>query len=301
LAKMQAAESMTDQPTRIDDKDAIELREVLGILRRNGLLVLTIAAIFGLVAGILSWALPKRYEASVVLSPVISQSGATGLGAASTALSQIGGFASLAGLVTPGAGSAKAEAVATLKSEVLTERYIRENGLLPILFSDDWDSKRKAWRVTNPRLVPTLWKGNRLFARQVRTIAEDLKTGMVTLTITWTDPGYAAKWANGLVTLTNEYLRDEAVAESERNILYLKEQAAKTNVVGLQDAIYSLMEGEIKKQMLARGSRDFVLKVIDPATVPERASSPRPILWTSMGLLVGLLVALLMIWVRAVF
>jgi len=49
----------------------------------------------------------------------------------------------------------------------------------------------------------------------------DPKTGLVTLSITWNDPNIAAKWANGLVRMANDYLRDQAIEESERNIAYL--------------------------------------------------------------------------------
>ena len=44
----------------------------------------------------------------------------------------------------------------------------------------------------------------------------------------------------------------------------------------------------IKKEMLARGSDEYGLKVIDPATVPEKKSYPLPALWISAGAALGL-------------
>ena len=64
----------------------------------------------------------------------------------------------------------------------------------------------------------------------------------------------AAKWANGLVAMANQHLRSKALVESERNIAYLNDQAAKTDVVPVRQAIYSILQSEINKEMLARGA-----------------------------------------------
>jgi uncharacterized protein involved in exopolysaccharide biosynthesis len=122
----------------------------------------------------------------------------------------------------------------------------------------------------------------------------------VTLTITWTDPKVAAQWANGLAELTNNYLRQKAISESERNIAYLNDQLAKTSVVALRDSIYSLMESEIKKQMLARGTNEYALKVIDPAVPPEKPTSPKAMLWILMAFCAGLLFSSAYVFVRVI-
>jgi hypothetical protein len=79
------------------------------------------------------------------------------------------------------------------------------------------------------------------------------------------------------VKLANDDLRDQAIEESERDISYLSDQVVKTNVLQLRDAIYSLMENEIKEEMLARGSEQYALKVVDPAIPPERLSRGFPL------------------------
>ena len=188
------------------------------------------------------------------------------------------------------ASEAKAEAIATLQSEALTERYITENNLLPILYRRKWDAAAQAWKTNDPDERPTLWKANQYFDKHVRTVELNGKTGLITMTITWKDPKLAAQWANDLVKLTNQYMRDKAIREAERNIAYLQEQASKDNVVELRAAIYQLMESETKKEMLAKGSDEYGLKVIDPATVPEKMSYPQRALWISAGAALGLVI-----------
>jgi uncharacterized protein involved in exopolysaccharide biosynthesis len=161
-----------------------------------------------------------------------------------------------------------------------------------VLYSSAWDSQRNTWKATDPAKRPTLWKANQFFHGR-REVTTENKTGLVTMAIKWKDPHLAADWANGLVRMTNDYLRAKAIEESERNIRYLNEQALKADTVGEKQAIYLLLENEINDQMLARGSIEYALRVIDPAQAPERAASPRPIIWTVVGGCLGGLLALL--------
>jgi uncharacterized protein involved in exopolysaccharide biosynthesis len=286
-----------DPPPPTIDGDLI-LREFLSALWRRRLLIFSVSAIFALAAGTASWVLPKKYEATLLLSAVVSQSNSGPLGSLGSTISQLGGIASLAGISMSGPGSAKAESLATLESEALTQQYIAQNNLLPLLFRTKWDDQQKKWKSTDPDRIPTLWKGNEYFKDKVRDVKESTRTGLVTLTITWTDPKLAATWANGLVKLTNDYLREKAIRESDRNIAYLNDQVNKTSDIGLRSSIYSLMESEIKKQMLARGSDEYALKVIDAAVAPEKASSPRPVLWILAAVAAGVLLSSMFIFVK---
>jgi capsular polysaccharide biosynthesis protein len=268
--------------------DELFLRDLLAALWRRRLIVLTVGGAFMVAAGIASWLVPKKYEATLLVSPVSSSSG---LGALSSAVSQLGAVSSLAGLSLSNNGGAKAEFLATLESEALTEKYIRENGLLPQLYHGKWDSLKGGWKSTDPDDVPTIWKANQYFKDKIRTLKESPRTGLVTMTITWTDPHVAAEWANGLVKLANDYLREKAIKESERNIAYLNVQLARVSAVEVRQSISSLMESEIKKEMVARGTEEYALKVVDPAVAPEKASSPQPVLWILGAFCAGILVS----------
>lgn len=185
-----------------------------------------------------------------------------------------------------------------LQSEALTESYIQKNDLLPVLYPKKWDPVGKKWKTSDPVEMPTLWKANRYFKNKIREVANNNKTNLVTLTITWYDPQVAAKWANDLVRMANDSLRDKEIAESERNIAYLNEEAVKTDVVGIRQAIYTLMQSEINKVMIARGSEEFALKVVDPAFAPELPSSPNLLLWAIGGFFGGCFFSMLTVLVQ---
>jgi uncharacterized protein involved in exopolysaccharide biosynthesis len=288
-----------DQATRnLAESSEITFKDLLALLRRRRLVVVSFAVLCSVATLIFALLSPPTYRAITVVSPVSSTASAGQLGGLTSMLSQFGGgLASLAGLAGSG-DSHKAESLAVLKSEALTEKYIQDNDLLPILYAKKWDAQHKRWKTTDPKDTPTLWKANRYFDKGIRTITTDTKTGLVTLTIEWHDRNLAAKWANGLVNITNNYLRNKTIQESERNIAYLNEQAAKTDVMPVKLAIYSILQNEINKEMLARGSDEYAFKILDPAAVPEVPYSPRPKLWTFLAFFVGLVLAVFGAYVR---
>lgn len=271
--------------------------EVFVTLRRSVWLIIVLTTLGALVAGGFVLVLPKKYEASTIVFAASSDSGSSLGGGLSSLASQFSGLAALAG-VTPQTDSKKAEALAVLQSEQLTQLFISENDLLPILYAKRWDAANKNWRKSVLGGIPSLWKANALFRKSIRSITTDNKTGMVTLTIAWTDPVAAAKWANGLIRLENTYLRDKAIRESEANITYLNKQVAATDVLGIKQGIYAILQNEINKEMIARGSEEYALKVVDPAFVPERPSFPIPVLWVTVGALIGFFVAAFIAFLR---
>lgn len=275
-------------------RDEVTLQELIAILWRGKWVIIATTIVFAVAAGVIASVLPKKYTATVTVSPVSNKSGRSDK--MGSLASSLGGFAAMAG-ITLGADNDKAETIAVLQSDVLTQQYIEDNDLLPVLFEKKWDAANRKWR-TDPEDTPTLWKANEFFDKRVRSVVEDRKSGMVTLKIVWTDPELAARWANGMIKVTNDYLRNKAIVESERHIEYLSEQAQKTDIVQVRSAIYSVLESEIRNVMLARGTEEYALRVIDPAFVPERKTSPQRLQWVAAGFAGGLFLSVLGLCVR---
>jgi len=290
-------DSLNMTPVR---QDEISLAELLEVVRRWKWGILSFALVCTFAVGVVAWLMPKTYKAVIVISPVTDDARGAQLGGLGSLISEFGGLASLAGLSMRG-DTKRAESLTVLQSEALTERYIEQNNLLPVLFESKWDAQKQAWKETDPSKIPTLWKANEYFKKKVRSITSDSKTGIVTLGIAWKDAEVAAKWANELVSITNDYLRRKAIDESQRNIAYLNQQAAKTDVVQAKQAIYAILQTEINREMLARGSDEYAFKILDPARPPERPSSPKPLLWIAIAFFGSLLLALLAAFARVVW
>ncbi|HEY7889909.1 MAG TPA: Wzz/FepE/Etk N-terminal domain-containing protein [Steroidobacteraceae bacterium] len=278
-------------------REQISLKEVLQVLWMRRWLATGFTATLVAAALIAAWLAPRKYEASVLVAPVTETPGSSQMGGMRSIMSEFSGLTALAGLSID-ADSRKAETIAVLQSRQLTEQYIDGNHLLPVLFSKLWDARLERWKPTDPDKIPNLWTANEYFKRQVRSVTESKKTGLVTLTITWTDPQLAAAWANGLVKAANDYLRAQAIGIADRNVAYLETQAAKTDEVGIKQAIYLILENEIDDAMLARGKEQYALKVLDPAAPPAKPFSPRPKLWSLFALFSGLVLSLFAAFVK---
>jgi len=247
---------MNSQPETTSDEE-IDLLELLALFWRRKWFIVAVTSLFA--AGGVAYALLAQqwWRAEVVMTQVDSKQVSGGL-------AQLGGLASLAG-INIGAGGGSQNSVAVLKSKDFAREFIEEKNLLPVLMAERLDAKPAV----------DIRDAVDYFDKDVRAIVEDKKSGLITLSITWTDPVLATEWANELVKRANQRLRAQALQESERNIKYLQGEIAATNVTAVQQAIGKVIESEMQKLLLARGSEEFAFKVIDKAVEPKKRAKPQ--------------------------
>ncbi len=86
--------------------------------------------------------------------------------------------------------------IATLRSRRLTEMFIRERRLLPVLFPENWDAAAKTWKLRDGKPnVPSMDAAFKRFDERVRSVDEDRSTGLITLGIEWQDRRAVADWS----------------------------------------------------------------------------------------------------------
>lgn len=266
----------------------LSLLEMLRFLGRHIVLLAVCVAVFSVAAVVLAFTIRPMYRSEVVVSPASTSGSSLGEFGA-----QIGGLASLAGINIGGGGKKSDEALEYLRSRAFTAGFIQRHALMPMLFARKWDAVRKQWR--DPEDAPTIAEGVAKFSKKIRSIAEDKRTGIVTLSIVWSDRVAAADWANAMIAEADQALRERAIAEQSRSIEYLKSEAAQTSTVEIGNAISKVMESEMKNAMLARTRDAYAFKVLDPATAsdPKDHDSPNRPLIIAMGACLGLVVGIL--------
>src|ERR1700722_20914475 len=121
-------------------RDEIRIKDLVEMLSRSRRWIVLFVLGCSVAVAIVSLLIPKQYDAEVIISPVTSTSEKS-FGGGGGALGSLSGLAALAGM-SIGSDSKKAESIATLQSQALTARYIRENNLLPILYADKWDARQ---------------------------------------------------------------------------------------------------------------------------------------------------------------
>ena len=273
----------------------LNLIDLSEILWRGRLLVILVTAVAAATSIAYSLLVTEWYRADVLLIQNDDNSG-------QMLTRQLGGLGNLVGLAGLNAGTADStEALAVLKSREFAHSFIRDRGLLPVLLHDKWDNEAKAWKASNPEDQPDIRDAVEFFDANVRSVTRDARNRLVTLSIRWTDPELAADWATDLVARLNETMRSRALREAERNVAYLEEQLAKTNIATLRDSIGNLLETELQKLMLAKGNDEFAYRVVDPAQVPKRRDWPRRSLIVVVATMLGGALGLLIVLIRHAF
>lgn len=276
------------------DSYEMSFREVARAVGQGKWIIGTISVLTFVAVATYSFFATRVYRAEAIVQPRQEQVGGAGLFSG-----PLSGVADLAGLNFAQQGD-RAVALATLTSRAVVQPFIRERGLMRELYETDWNAETGTWSV-DP--VPTEWEAYARFTERVLDVSEDRKSGLVTVAVEWKDPRRAQEWVTDLIARTNVHLKTQAIEEGERNLSYLEGQSRKIGQVELQQAIYNLIEAELKKVMLAKGASEFALKTIDPAVVPTGHLRPKRLLLMALGLAVGVmlgvgLVVLMDIWKR---
>lgn len=280
----------------LQEDDEIDFRQIWEVIVAFKKTIALVTILCVSLATVLAFILPLKYQATVLITPAEDGKGAGGL---STLAGQFGGLAEMAGLNLQGGGSKEA-AVAYMKSRVFIENFIKEKDLLPVLFAKKWNPSLKKWNVDDEKDIPTLWDAYQFFSKKILSVTSDKKTGLITVSVEWKDREMAVSWANEIVKEANEHLRRRAIAEAELSIGYLEKELQKTSVIEVQQAVFKVMESQIKSKMMANVQEQFAFKVIDPAAVMNENAyvQPKRPLIIGAGLLGGLMCGVLVAFIR---
>jgi uncharacterized protein involved in exopolysaccharide biosynthesis len=255
---------------------------VLALLWRKRFTILT-GVLLGSVAGVAyAFLATEWFEAEVVMLPAAEKSATSGL-------SQLSGLASLAGISVDSQNTAT-EALAVLRSRDFSRSFIETQQLIQVL-----NASNATWKALSFERQRDIEDATEYFQKYVFAVTESKRTGEITLAINWTNRVEAANWANMLANRINNQMQSRALAESTRNIQYLQGEIARTNVAALQQSLGKVLESEMQKFLMARGSEEYSFKVVDHATIPKKRVSPQRAIVMIAGFLTGLALAVLIV------
>jgi len=268
--------------------DELDNRELVAVLWKRRLLITVCAVLLTGVMTVLAFIMTPVYRGTAIMVPVNTDRSALG-GGLDSALGGVGGLAALAGLNLSSKESAVEETLAVLKSRQFTENFIVRNNLMPQLFADKWDASRGNWKVGEK--APTLHKAFKSFSG-MRSVNKDPKTGLITLTVDWTDRVKAATWTNMLVEQLNEEMRNRAMLAANASLGFLQQELTQTTEVGTREAVSRLIESQVKQKMLANVTQEYSLRFVDRAMPSDMTDkvAPRKSLMMAGGMLLGIVI-----------
>lgn len=275
--------------------DEIDLAYLFNLLWKRKFLVIMVSSVFTFSAIIYAQSLPNLYRSEALLAPAGVN------GNAGNFPSQLGGLAGFAGLSFGGPSTDKiAMALAILKSRTFLDNFVSRYDLAkPIMFAQSWDFGDQKWRYDSSVIQSKYLKYSRqkLYKKlksDILIASQDPKTGFVRLSVELMSPIEAQRWVDLLIKDINKELRARDIKEAKGRIRFLREQLEKTEVTGMQQVFYQLIEQQLKTVMLAEVADEYVLKVIDEPIIPEDKSKPHKALIVATGALIGFVVAVLL-------
>ena len=292
--------------------DEIDLKELFGVLWAGKILIVAITAAFAIGSVLYALSISNQYKATALLAPAQADGG--GL---SSALGQLGGLASLAG-VSIGGGESNESQIAQeiMKSWSFVEGFIEDNNLeAEVYAAEGWskssgelkindevyDVDAQVWLLEDeetgePRL-PTSWE---LFERfnAMTSVSQDKSSGLVSVSIEYYSPFIAKEWLDLYIAAINEHMQARQVTKVSRNISYLEAQISKTSISEMREVFFTIIEEQTKNKMVAEASPDYVFVAVSPSMVPEQKSQPKRALICILGTLLGGMLGVLIVLIR---
>lgn len=290
--------------------DEIDLRDIFSILWAGNWLVLAFISVFAVAGGAYAFLKPNIYQASVLLAPSNDEGGAGGING------QLGGLASLAGINLGGSGANQT----VIAKEILQSRaflsdfILRRNLDAPLMGTKAWSKEDQAWVYNNEVYSPETgdwladdqgtshkpsdWDLVKRFKEKNLSVIENKENSMITVSVKSMSPIAAQRWAEWLVADINDRMRRQEVAKANARIEYLEGKLNETNVAGMQQVFYQLIESEMRTVMLANAQQEYVFETVDPAVIPQEKSEPKRALIIVMSIVLGAVLGILAVFLR---
>lgn len=93
---------------------------------------------------------------------------------------------------------------------------------MPVLFAEKQGQVRKSW--TGKKNPLDIRDSVKKFDEDVRSLAEDVKTRLMQLSVQWADSEVGTDWTRKLAAKANDQARQRSAQESEQRLKYLNEQ-----------------------------------------------------------------------------
>lgn len=276
----------------LEESNSVELSEILRVVSAGKWWIAGFAVLFAALAVLHVAAATRIYRAETLLTIASDSTGTL----QSNAGGALGTLASLAGLDLGGAGDRRAEYIALLTSRTLLREFITARNLLPALFPDRWDGGRGKWLEAQPTVDQAVER----MRRSVVAVADDRRTGLITVRVDFSDPDTSAEWANDLVAFLNKRVREATISEARDSIDFLNREMENTNAVAVRQAGFRLIEANLNRIMLANVQPQYAFRVLDPAVSPDpgRFVRPQPLLEVAVALMFGCMAGFAVAWWR---
>ncbi len=239
-----------------------------------------------------------------------------------TAAGQLAGeLEQFAGLATLGQSAGKIERASNLEryaqlfgSTALAERLEAQYQLLRVVFADDWDPERQAWRPppglgarleravlgffgypawTEPNVVRLAqWLGEHVDVSRLG------NSSLFQIEITDRRRAFAVSLIDMAHHTADELLREGALHRVSGQIAQLESDLTKAPVPARKQALEAMLAEQYQAQVWLQVDQPYAAQIVVPAMASATPSSLNPLLVLAMAVVVGAILGLFAVFLR---
>ena len=288
-----------------EDTPYIDINTLLKYLWRGKYIILITTLVFSLISVFYALSIPNYYKSSALLK-------VAGQDSSSSIMSQYSGLASIAGISLPSNGSQNDAylATATLKSRDFLSHLIKlDDEIVPALIAtkdydiissniifdeNSYDVSKNQW-IRKPsfpfKTIPSNIEVYEKYINEVLSTSIDKQSGYISISIQHISPKFAYKFLNLIISEINALSRANDLESSKSALDYLYLEASKNSIASIDLSISNLIETQLKTQMMAQVSDEYLLKIIDEPYIPELKNGPNRKSIAFIGFFIGVLIS----------
>ncbi|MDQ1339498.1 MAG: hypothetical protein QG567_650, partial [Campylobacterota bacterium] len=241
-------ENMAQNQNNYIQEDEIDLRELWNTIWSNKWKIIIFSFIVTVATIFYALKLPNIYKSETLLAPSDQDAGAN--------LGGLSALAGLAGVSIGGGGKIPViNKMGTLKDNyIFNENIIKKHNLLPILIKDfdklDKEQKEMA-----------MFDGYKALTNIV-TIADDKKSGLISLKVEHEDREFAYKLVNIYLDELSETIRKQELQNIDEKIGYYNQEIERATDASLKEQLSKLASALIQNKVLAKASKYYGMEQI---------------------------------------
>jgi len=245
--------------------DEINLLDLFLVLLKHKKMIISTVAVAAIGAVIISLLLTNIYRSSATIAPQATEN--------ASPMSALSGLGAVGGFLGIGGNTDLSKLEVVLNSRELTKQIVTKYKLLPLLFADDWDGEKKAWRTDEP---PTEQDAIKKVTGKMFSVSADIKKEIITVNFDHRNSAFAKQMVEYYLIELSELLRETTLRDAEEKMNFLQEELSRTSDVLLKEKISELLANEIEKETFARAQKYYSFEVIDPPIVPDPDKKVKP-------------------------
>jgi len=293
-------------------RQEISLSELFGAIYQGKLTIILGTVLFAALSVAVALYLPNFYKSKATL--IINTESTSKLA------SLAGNLSGLAGMAGINLGSGQESTNPLIAKELVTSqafilKFIDKHKLLvPIMATKEWDmpsdslildesrydDSRQIWLFGENPTKETRPKREDIVKefKDIMRLTEDSKTGVITMSAEFYSPKLAQQWLTWFIEEINETIRQYDIEQSTKSINYLNGLIEETKNTHFIQTFNTLIEEQSKKLMLSKVREDYVFKLIDPPSLPEKKSKPLRAIICVIGTILGGLIMSVFVLIR---